>query len=70
MTRKRSSEICRRKFGFEGPSNLFLKRASKSLFRLCPYYRLKWATVTPWVKDLILRALYRYCSPQSPVLKY
>jgi len=25
----------RRKLGFEGPTNLFLKRVSKSLIRLC-----------------------------------
>jgi len=31
---KRSSEIFRHKLGFEGPTNLFLKQASKSLIRL------------------------------------
>jgi len=35
MTKKRSSEIFRRKLGFEGPANLFMKGASKSLIRLC-----------------------------------
>src|SRR6218665_2339558 len=33
--RKKSSEICHRKLGFEGPTNLFLKQASKSLIQLC-----------------------------------
>jgi len=31
MTNKKSLEILRRKFGFEGPTNLFFKLASKSL---------------------------------------
>ena len=33
LTKKRSSEIFCRKLGFQGPTNLFLKWASKSLIR-------------------------------------
>jgi len=37
VTKKGHPEIFRRKLGFEGPTNLFLKRASKSLIRPCVY---------------------------------
>jgi len=35
ITNKWSFEISRRKFGFEGPTDLFLKQTSKNLTRLC-----------------------------------
>ena len=40
MTKKGSLEIFRRNLGFEGPTNLFLKRVSKSLIRLCMWVLL------------------------------
>jgi len=35
MTKKGHQKLVHRKFGFEGPTDIFLKWASKSLIRLC-----------------------------------
>src|SRR6218665_1573968 len=49
ITNKRSFEISRRKLGFEGPTNIFLKRAFKSLIRLCLWVRVN-TRATAWLR--------------------